>query len=132
MGFRWKLISAFAAIFLIGGFCGSALTLAIARIKIPGGPQVNPHRWEDVIMHNLTTRLSLTQDQQRAIRPQVTAAVQQMHLVRRQLILQTDDLLDETFQRLETQLTPEQQRRMEIFRTKRKERIQRQLEGLKQ
>ncbi len=132
MGLRWKLISAFAAIFLIGGFCGSALTLAIAGIKIPGAPQVNPHRWEDVIMRNLTTRLGLTPDQQRTIRPQIVAAVQQMRLVRRQLILQTDDLVDETFQRLEAQLTPEQQRHMEIFRTKRKERLRRQLEGLKQ
>jgi hypothetical protein len=131
MGLRWKLVSAFLAIFLIGGFCGSALTLAIAQIKIRGATPGNPHRWEDALMKNLTSKIGLTPDQQTQIRPQIAAALQQMKVLRQQLVLQSDDVLDQTLQRFETQLTPDQQTRMEAFRKKRKERNKRQLEMLK-
>jgi 5-bromo-4-chloroindolyl phosphate hydrolysis protein len=133
MGLRWKLILAFAAIFLIGGLCGSALTLVVAQIKIPGlASEHNRHRWENEIVRNLTNKLGLSTDQQKQFRPQIAAALQQMRTLRRQLVLQSDDLLDQAFQRLESDLTLEQQQKMETFREKRKARIQRQLEAANQ
>lgn len=131
MGFRWKLIVALSALFVIGGFCGSAVTLGILKAKFLGKGLRNGKPWEEVLMRNLTTSLKLSDEQRDQIRPQIDTAFQQMRALHRQVTVQADDILDQTLQRIRSQLNPDQQERLERFRARRQERIRRFLEKFK-
>ena len=82
-------------------------------------------------MTNLTKNLNLSSEQQAQIKPQVAATFQQMRALRHQVMLQSNKIIDETLQRIESQLNPDQQQRLERFRARRRERIQRFLEESK-
>jgi hypothetical protein len=131
MGFRWKLIVALAALFVIGGFCGSALTLGVLKSRFPRLGLRNGRTWEERLMTNLTKSLKLSNEQQAQIKPQIAATFQQMRALRHQVMLQSDKIIDETLQRIEGQLNPDQQQRLERFRARRRERIQHFLEESK-
>jgi hypothetical protein len=131
MGFRWKLIVAFAALFVIGGFCGSALTLGVLKSRFPRLVLRNGRNWEEKLMTNLTKSLKLSSEQQAQIKPQIAATFQQMRTLRHQVMLQSNDIIDQTLQRIESQLNPDQQQRLERFRARRRERIQHVLEESK-
>jgi hypothetical protein len=131
MGFRWKLIIAFAALFVIGGFCGSALTLGVLKSRFPRLVLRNGRNWEENLMTNLTKSLKLSSEQQAQIKPQIAAAFHQMRALRQQVMLQSNNIIDQTLQRIESQLDPDQQQRLERFRARRRERIQHVLEGSK-
>jgi hypothetical protein len=131
MGFRWKLIIALSALFVIGGFCGSALTIGILKAKFHGQGIRNGRLWEEFLMRNLTTNLKLSGEQQEQIKPQIAAAFQQMRTLHSQVMVQSNDILDQTLQRIQSQLNPDQQQRLERFRARRQERIRRSLENSK-
>jgi hypothetical protein len=131
MGFRWKLIIAFSALFVIGGFCGSALTLAVLKARLHGPGMRNGRTWEESLMKNLKTNLKLSGEQQDQIKPQIAAAFQQMRALHRQVMVQSDAIIDQTLQRIESQLDPDQKQGLERFRARRQERIRRLLENSK-
>lgn len=131
MGFRWKLIAALSALFLIGGFCGSALTLGVLRANFHVPGLRSGKTWEESLMKRLTTNLKLSSEQQDQIKPQIAAAFRQMRALHHQVTIQSDDILDQTLQRIESQLDSDQQRRLESFRARRRERIRRWLEDAK-
>jgi len=131
MGFRWKLILALAALFVIGGFCGSALTFGVLKSRFHRAGLRNGRNWEETLMANLTKHIQLSDEQQAQIKPQIATAFQQMRALRREVTVQSDNIVDQALQRIEGQLNPDQQQRLERFRARRRERIRHFLEESK-
>jgi hypothetical protein len=131
MGFRWKLILALAALFVIGGFFGSALTFGVLKSRSHRAGLRNGRNWEETLMANLTKHVQLSEEQQAQIKPQIATAFQQMRALRREVTVQSDNIVDQALQRIEGQLNPDQQQRLERFRARRRERIRHFLEESK-
>jgi hypothetical protein len=131
MGFRWKLILVLAALFVIGGFCGSALTFGVLKSRVHRAGLRNGRNWEETLMTNLTKHVQLSEEQQAQIKPQIATAFQQMRALRREVTVQSDNIVDQALQRIEGQLNPDQQQRLERFRARRRERIRHFLEESK-
>jgi ribosome-associated translation inhibitor RaiA len=66
----------------------------------------------------------LTPEQSARIRPRVEAAVKQMQSIQIQAMQQGSDALDAALAEIETGLNPDQQKRLEHFRERRREFLQ--------
>jgi hypothetical protein len=66
----------------------------------------------------------LTPEQSAKIRPRVEAAVKQMQSIQTQAMQQGGDALDAALAEIETGLNPDQQKRLEHFRERRREFLQ--------
>lgn len=66
----------------------------------------------------------LTPEQSARIRPRVEAAVKQMQSIQIQAMQQGSDALDAALAEIETGLNPDQQKRLERFRERRREFLQ--------
>jgi hypothetical protein len=66
----------------------------------------------------------LTPEQATKIRPRVEAAVKQMQAIQSQAMLQGSDAFDAALAEIETEVNPDQQKRIENFREHRRARIQ--------
>jgi hypothetical protein len=129
MGSRWKLIAAFVSLFLIGGLCGSVITLGVTEGKRGHrGFTRDSSLITNRIVKRLNRVLELTPEQKEAIVPQIVAAVAQMRAVRTNALRQNRDILDAAYAKIEAQLPPAQQKKMQRFRERRRERVGRMLE----
>jgi len=94
-----------ALIFLLGAATGSLLTIAFGpRPGVPGPKQMG-ERW----MERLTEKLNLTEEQQKKIRPIVMDAEKQIVAAHREDVAKLGKIMEETHQKIEAQLQPEQQ-----------------------
>ena len=75
-------------------------------------------------MQKLQRVVQLTPEQSAKIRPRVEAAVQQMQSIQVQAIQQGSDAFDAALSEIETGLNPDQQKRLERFRERRREFLQ--------
>ena len=66
----------------------------------------------------------LTPEQSAKIRPRVEAAVKQMQSIQVQAMQQGSDALDAALAEIEPELTPDQQKRLERFRERRRQFLQ--------
>ena len=66
----------------------------------------------------------LTHEQATKIRPRVESAVKQMQAIQSQAMLQGSDAFDAALAEIETEVNPDQQKRIENFREHRRARIQ--------
>jgi hypothetical protein len=66
----------------------------------------------------------LTPEQAAKIRPRVESAVKQMQAIQSQAMLQGSDAFDAALAEIETEVNPDQQKRIENFREHRRARIQ--------
>jgi hypothetical protein len=124
MGSSWKLALVFAVLFLTGGFSGSVITYSVLRRQAIPNPTRNFHTWSDNLMRKLQRIGLLTPEQSAKIRPRVEAAVKQMQSIQTQAMQQGGDALDAALAEIETGLNPDQQKRLEHFRERRREFLQ--------
>jgi|SRR3984893_13622575 hypothetical protein len=124
MGSSWKLALVFAVLFLTGGFSGSVITYSVLRRQAIPNPTRNFHTWSDNLMRKLQRIGQLTPEQSAKIRPRVEAAVKQMQSIQTQAMQQGGDALDAALAEIETGLNPDQQKRLEHFRERRREFLQ--------
>jgi hypothetical protein len=124
MGSSWKLALVFAVLFLTGGFSGSVITYSVLRRQAIPNPTRNFHTWSDNLMRKLQRIGQLTPEQSAKIRPRVEAAVKQMQSIQTQAMQQGGDALDAALAEIETGLNPDQQKRLERFRERRREFLQ--------
>ena len=124
MGSSWKLVLVFAILFLMGGLSGSVITYAVLRRQLSPNPTRNFHAWTEHLMQRLQRIGKLTPEQAARVRPRVEAAVKQMQAIQIQAMLQATDAFDAALAELETELNPDQQKRLEHFREQRRARIQ--------
>ncbi|MBV9273076.1 MAG: hypothetical protein JO333_04220 [Verrucomicrobia bacterium] len=119
MGFSWKLTISFALLFVIGGLCGSVITLAVGShhyFTARARPSVS---WEEGVMRNLTKHLQLTAEQQEKVRVPIHEATERLGAVRRKTLLEINQEFDGTLAGLAPLLTPDQQRKLDQFRARR-------------
>ena len=124
MGSSWKLVLVFAVLFLMGGLSGSVITYAVLRRQMPANPTRNYHAWTENLMQRLQRIGKLTPEQTARIRPRVESAVKQMQAIQIQAMLQATDAFDAALAEIETELNPDQQKRLEHFREQRRAKIQ--------
>ncbi len=124
MGSSWKLALVFAVLFLTGGLSGSVITYSVLRRQAMPNPTRNFRTWTDNLMHRLQRIGRLTPEQSSKIRPRVEAAVKQMQSIQVQAMQQGSDALDAALAEIETGLNPDQQKRLEQFRERRREFLQ--------
>jgi len=124
MGSSWKLALVFAVLFLTGGLSGSVITYSVMRKHSPSNRIRNFHTWSENLMQKLQRVVQLTPEQSAKIRPRVEAAVQQMQSIQVQAIQQGSDAFDAALSEIETGLNPDQQKRLERFRERRREFLQ--------
>jgi hypothetical protein len=120
MGSSWKLVAVFAVLFLMGGVSGSLITYSAVRRQAIANPTRNVHTWTENLMQKLGRASQLTPEQCAKIRPRVEAAVKQMKLIQIQSMQQGSDALDAALAEIETGLNPDQQKRLERFRERRR------------
>jgi predicted PurR-regulated permease PerM len=124
MGSSWKLVLVFAVLFLIGGVSGSVITYAVLRRQMPQNITRNFHGWTENLIQRLQRIGKLTPEQATKIRPRVESAVKQMQAIQIQAMLQGSDAFDAALAEIETELNPDQQKRLESFRERRRAKIQ--------
>ena len=84
----------------------------------------NFHAWSENLIQRLERTGKLTPEQSARIRPRVEAAVRQMQAIQIQAMLQGSDAFDAALAEIETGLNPDQQKRLERFRERRRTAIQ--------
>ena len=124
MGSSWKLALVFAVLFLTGGLSGSVITYSVLRRHAPQNPIRNSHSWTENLMEKIQRIGQLTPDQAARIRPRVEAAVKQMQSIQVQSMQQGSDAFDAALAEIEPELNPDQQKRLERFRERRREFLQ--------
>ena len=75
-------------------------------------------------MEKIQRNAHLTPEQSAKIRPRVEAAVKQMQSIQIQAMQQGSDALDAALAEIEPELNPDQQKRLERFRERRREFLQ--------
>jgi hypothetical protein len=124
MGPSWKLALVFAVLFLTGGLSGSVITYSVLRRQAFPNPTRNFHTWSENLMQKIQRTGRLTPEQSAKIRPRVEAAVKQMQSIQIQAMQQGSDALDAALAEMEPELNPDQQKRLERFRERRREFLQ--------
>jgi hypothetical protein len=122
MGVHWRLSVALAALFVIGGLCGSVLTYSLMG---PGRGMArrSAQDREARLFAQMQAEVNLTPAQLSAFRPEIEEAIQRAKDARRQALIDSDLSIDAALARIAGQLGPEQRLRMEQFRTKRRARV---------
>jgi exonuclease VII small subunit len=124
MGSSWKLVLVFAVLFLTGGLSGSIITYSVLRRQTLPNPTRSFHSWTENLMQKVQRIARLTPEQSAKIRPRVEAAVKQMQSIQVQAMQQGSDALDAALAEIEPELNPDQQKRLERFRERRRQFLQ--------
>jgi predicted PurR-regulated permease PerM len=124
MGSGWKLVLVFAVLFLVGALSGSVITSSLSSKQQAANPTRNLRAWSDHLMRKIEQVAKLTPEQSAKIRPQVEAAVRQMQTIQIQAMIQGSDAFDAAISEIEAGLNPDQQRRLERFRERRRAYLQ--------
>ncbi len=114
---RWKIVTGLLVIFLSGVLFGSAVTGLYIRHKIrmkvnaliSGDSQVAT----ELVMHRLSHSLSLSTDQEKAIRPLVQLAVTRVRVLRAKLRPQFEEIFLETVEEIKQHLNEEQKGKLD-------------------
>ena len=120
MGSSWKLVAVFAVLFLTGGVSGSLITYSVVRKQAMLNPTRTVHTWTENLIQKIKHAGRLTPEQSAKIQPRVETAVKQMKSIQLQAMQQGSDVLDAALAEIETGLNPDQQRRLERFRERRR------------
>jgi hypothetical protein len=120
MGSSWKLVAVFAVLFLTGGVSGSLITYSVVRKQAMPNPTRTVHTWTESLMQKLKHAGRLTPEQSAKIQPRVETAVKQMKSIQLQAMQQGSDVLDAALGEIEPGLNPDQQKRLERFRERRR------------
>jgi hypothetical protein len=120
MGSSWKLVAVFAVLFLTGGVSGSLITYSVVRKQAMTNPTRTVHTWTENLIQKIKHAGRLTPEQSAKIQPRVETAVKQMKSIQLQAMQQGSDVLDAALAEIETGLNPDQQKRLERFRERRR------------
>jgi hypothetical protein len=110
----------FAVLFLTGGVSGSLITYSVVSKQAMPNPTRTVHTWTQNLMQKLERAGRLTPEQSAKIQPRVETAVKQMKSIQIQAMQQGSNALDAALAEIETGLNPDQQKRLERFRERRR------------
>jgi hypothetical protein len=120
MGSGWKLVLVFSVLFLMGAVSGSVVTSSLSSRRQEANPTRNFRAWSDHLLGKIDQIAKLTAEQRATIQPKVGAAVRQMQAIQIQAMIQGSDAFDAAISEIETGLNPDQQKRLEKFRQRRR------------
>lgn len=138
----WKVISAFVGVFVAGAVFGGFFTLRSASTWLaPEKPKAAPapaaksgkggaaqKGIAPQVMRQLTQRLNPTPDQQKAIRPIVSRAAEDLQRMQREHLADTTRTTERMYADVAAILTPEQRTKLEQMRQEMLERVRREKE----
>jgi len=124
MGSGWKLVLVFSVLFLVGALSGSVITSSLSLKQQATNPTRNLRTWRDHLMGKIQQVAKLTPEQSAKVLPQVEAAVRQMQTIQIQAMIQGSDAFDAAISEIEAGLNPDQQKRLERFRERRRAYLQ--------
>jgi predicted HNH restriction endonuclease len=118
---NWKIVLSLVAIFVTGAITGSFITLVVGKYEVHR--QSDPHKWVELTMGRWRTRLRLSDDQERKLRPIVEETVNDLRNLRSLDLRETDDILARAQERIEPELTERQRRKFQRMREERRRRL---------
>ena len=107
---HWKIILSMVAIFAAGVITGGMLVIKIAKHF---GYRSSPEGWAPTTFRDYQTRLKLTPDQVRKLKPIFDQAGQDLRVVRDHNSQAFWEVIRRTNEEITQHLTPEQQKRFE-------------------
>jgi Spy/CpxP family protein refolding chaperone len=119
---KWKLIIGVALVFILGALAGSLGTQLYQR-------QWSERFWKDpaarraVFLQRLTTKLRLTEPQQKEFKAIVEEVDRKLASLRRESRAEVKKIIDESFTQMKEKLDPEQQKKLEEFKARHEERL---------
>lgn len=125
MGNSWKVILAFAGVFLAGGICGGLVARRMDKSFHPGNRRVLNQTFWPQVMLRMEERLELTPEQKPKILLIVRHAQSEVQGLRREHFGKIARVMDQMHTEISSLLTPEQQLKLEEMRKKFRERIER-------
>jgi len=125
---NWKVILAFAGVFLAGAVTGVSVS-TLWMHKTPPRPQpdlrANVEQYVRGQFATITRKLELTTEQHEQLRPALQRASEEFRSIRRNERQETVRILEKLHSDIVQVLSPEQQERFEKLRSQQRERIQR-------
>lgn len=125
---NWKVILAFAGVFLAGAVTGASVSTLWMQKKAPGKPpadlRANVEQYLRGQFATMTRRLELSPEQHEQLRPALQHAADEFRGIRRHERQETVRILEKLHSDISQVLTPEQQERFEKLRAQQRERIQ--------
>jgi len=131
----WKVISAFVGVFIAGAVFGGFFTLrSVDRVvdaargkgtpaKAPATKPAPAKGIAPQVMRQLTQRLSPTPEQQKAIRPIVSRAAEDLQRMQREHLADTTRTTERMYADVSALLTPAQRTQLEQMRQEMLERV---------
>ena len=118
----WKVILAFAGVFVAGAIFGGALA---PRWFGPRRPMHRGQAFELHLMDRLTRELALTPEQQKKIAPIVSRAEAETRRLRRESVQSFRAVMEKANTEIAAELTPEQRTKMDEMQRRFRERLER-------
>lgn len=122
MGKPWKLVLCLIGIFLAGAVTGGLVTWRVNTIKTQR--RTIPGQWAPWQLQRYVRSLGLTLDQEKAIRPIVEQAGQEMSQARRQAFDSVVAIQNQMVADVIRQLTPEQRAKLEALQKRKQEQFE--------
>jgi Spy/CpxP family protein refolding chaperone len=126
---NWKVILAFAGVFLAGAVTGASVSTLWMHKTPPKPPAADLRASIEQYVRGqfatMTRKLDLTPEQHEQLRPALQHASEDFRTIRRNERQETVRILEKLHGEIVQVLTPEQQERFEKLRAQQRERIQR-------
>lgn len=119
---KWKLITGVVLVFVLGALAGSLGTHLYQR-------QWSERFWKDpaarraVFLQRLMRKLQLTGVQQKEFKAIVEEVDRKLLALRKESRAEIKEIIDESFTRMKEKLDPDQQKKLEEFKTKHEARL---------
>lgn len=121
----WKVILAFAGVFVAGGICGGLVAMRADRLFRPAGKSPGQQAYWPQMMQRLETKLSLTAEQKETVRPIMVRTQEEVQGMRRENVANVSRAMDRMHAEIGEHLTPEQRVKLDEMRKKLRERVER-------
>lgn len=121
----WKVILAFAGVFLAGAIAGGPLALRLLRYDGPEYRRTSSRGLGPEIMRHFTERLDLTPEQKEKIRPIIQRAQAETQRLRRENIRNLAATIEQMHSEIAAELTPAQREKLDEMRKRMRERAER-------
>lgn len=120
----WKVVLAFAGIFVAGLVVGGLITLRFFANNPP--PRMgSPEQFGPTLMRRFTSKLDLTEQQQEKIRPLIAKAGEELHQIRRTTWASSKAIIDRVEAEIAAELTPEQKTKFDQMLAEQRDRMKR-------
>jgi Spy/CpxP family protein refolding chaperone len=127
----WKIILAFAGVFLAGAVCGGLVMQRAGNIFRPAGRFAPAEGFWPQMLQRLAARLDLTPEQREKIRPILRRTQEEVQTLRRAQFAGVGRAMERMHAEIDALLTPEQRVKLEELRSRFRERVERERRELR-